>query len=77
MNSPNTPLTAEEVTRRYGLSAATLLRWMRLHRIHPVRVKLGAGEVGSDLRFLAGDIAAAVEASSFEPGSRGHDASMG
>lgn len=78
-------LTAAQVEQRFGIAAATLLRWVKLRRVHPVRVKLsagllarlGRGQTVSDLRFTAGDIAAAVEASLYaEPGSR-RDPSMG
>lgn len=71
-------LTAGQVRERYGLSAYTLTKWIHLRRIHPVRVKLAPGEIGSDLRFEPADIAAAIEVSSFdEPGSRQRDPSLG
>jgi hypothetical protein len=74
---PRSLLTYEQVKSHFGLEAFTLNRWLQLRRIKSVRVRLAAGEVGSSLRFIAGDIASAIEYSTSEPGISTHDPMMG
>jgi hypothetical protein len=76
-DNPHELLTAAQVHERFGLPSDVLLRWIKLRRVRPVHVRLARGEVGSPLRFPAGDIAAAVEASSLEQTPRRHDPMMG
>lgn len=71
---PQTLLSPDQIKERYGLSAFTLRRWVQLRRVPLHRVNLERGEVGSNWRFVAGDIVRAIEKSSFdEPGSNRRD----
>ena len=76
-DNPDELLDAAQVHERYGVPPDVLLRWIKLRRVIPVRVRLAPGEVGSNLRFPAGVIAAAVEQSSSESFPRRHDPMMG
>jgi len=67
---PNALLTVAQVYQRYKIKPSTLRRWVLLRRITPMRVKLGRGEAGSDLRFIVADLLDAIQYSQEEPGSR-------